>query len=305
MHSHLGADFDSEAALEAALAGHLAAYPYRVQPAEDGISLLLPQRDPLPWHRPLSRRRFWKRRRPGYEPVATALFDFVLERMPGGTVYDLGAEIGYFSHLAAARRDLAPRVHAFEMRPDNIARLEARSRALGLQVHAHLAGMSDRDRGTRRIWYSITKMFEQEPLPAAYRDSLATRLKFRLKGREGRDRLHQAEVHVDSIDAFAARTGTRPGLIKIDIDGSEAKAVPGGLGTFRGARPVILLELHKRRFLAPHGASRAEVLGPLFEIGYAVLLMTAPGDLRRNRIRRLTPGDPRITRDRTDLLFCV
>lgn len=303
MRSALARGFAGPRELADALEAHISAYPYRVEPAGQGLLFHLPGRAPAPWHRPLAKRRFLKRRGLAYEPVATALFDFVLERMAGDTVFDLGAEIGYFSHLAAARRDLGLTVHAFEMRPDHHARLVARSAELGLSVEAHLAGMSDADRGIRQIWYSVTKMFETEPPPAAYRDHLLRRLKFRLQGRPGRDRLERAEVRIDSIDAFVARTGAVPGLIKIDIDGSEATALPGGRETFRRHAPVLLLELHRKRFLAPRGASRAGIVGFLTDLGYTALLMTAPDDLTGNRVRPTGPDDPRLARDRTDLLL--
>jgi FkbM family methyltransferase len=292
-------------ALRAALEAHLRAYPYRTRAEGGRLSLLLPHREALPWHLPLSRRRLRLRPRPlAYEPVATALVDFLIARMPGGTFLDIGAEIGYFAHLAASRADLDLSVHAFEMRPDHLARLEERTAALGLdRVRAHLAGMSDRERGTRPIWYSVTRMFETEPPSSAYRDPVWRQLKFRLKGRPGRDRLRRAEVRVDSIDSFCAREGVRPGLVKIDVDGYEGRVVAGGAETFRAARPAVLLELHRRRFLAPHGDSRGGVVRALLDLGYRGWRASDPGDLARCRMLPLSPGGRELARDRTDLLL--
>lgn len=312
MLTDIGRGFGTPTALAAALADHVAAYRYATRPAPgiapNAIELLLPNRPPLPWHRPLARRRLFAKGDPSgaYEPVATAAFDFFAERRPAAPFLDLGAEIGHFSRIAAAHRGLAMPVHAFEMNPAVHARLVEGARALGLdRITAHLSGMSDAARGSREVWYSVTRMFEAEPPPAAFRDSPWVRLKFRLMGRPDRDRLRRATVRIDSIDAFCAREGVAPGLVKIDVDGYEARAVPGGMATFAAARPVIFLELHRARFLAPHGATRASVVAPLLALGYSCLHLSDHRSRSRLRIEPVGASHPLLARERTDLLVFV
>jgi FkbM family methyltransferase len=299
----------SAEALGADLARWCAAYDYRVRPAGGNrIELLLPHRPALPWHRPLARWRIARRGEASgaYEPVATAAFDFFAERMPHAPFLDIGAEIGYFARIAAAHEGLSMPVHAVEMNPAAVERLQAGAAELGLsRIRAHLAGMSDAQRGEREIWYSITRMFEEEPPPAAYRDPPWIRLKFRLKGRPERDRLRRARVRIDSVDALCAREGLRPGLVKMDIDGYEARALPGAMETLARDRPVLMLELHRRRFLAPHGATREGVVAPLFALGYSALHCSNHLSLRRNRFTVVGPGHPLIRRESTDLVLFV
>lgn len=261
----------------------------------------------LDWYAGPRRLSFKRRRAPaGYEQTATAAFDFVLEHAAVPAIYDIGAGSGYFGFLGAARRGCPVETHCFEMRPDhveNIERLAATHRLDGL--HAHLSGMSDTFRGETEIWYSITKMFESEPGPSRYRDPLHWRLKFWLTGRTGRDRLRRARVTVDSVDAFTRRHGLVPGLVKIDVDGYEAKVLPGSIETFRRHRPVILLELHKSRFFAHHGVTRPGVVRPLFDLGYEGLFFTNHHDLARNRVIRVGPDSAELAREETDFLMFV
>lgn len=308
MHSILARRFDSLTALTADLEAALASYDYRTRARGPGaIDLLLPHRPPLPWHAPLGGRRLRLRRRgAAYEPVVTAAFDWAIERGDIGCIFDLGAEIGYFATLAASRTDRAVEAHGFEMRPDHVERMIARATALGLDgVHAHLCGMSDAPRGARDVWYSLTRMYETAPDPATYRDPWWIRLKMRARGRPDRDRLRCARVAIDSVDAFCAREGVVPGLLKIDIDGYEARAVPGAMRTLGDARPVVFLELHRHRFYRPHGVRRADIVRPLTNLGYRALLMTDHHDLGRNRVVALDPGDRRLGRDATDFLILV
>lgn len=308
LHSILRDRFDGLDPLVTDLTAYLGAYRYDVRSAGPGrIEILLPHRPPLPWHAPIGGRRLrLAPRRPAYEPVVTAALDWALERTVTRDVIDAGAEIGYFATVAASRDDLAVTAHAFEMRPDHVARLRDRAEALGLdRVRAHLAGLSDADLGERTVWYSVTRMFEAEPDARHYRDPWWIRLKMRARGRPDRDRLRRATVRIDSLDAFCAREGIAPGLVKIDVDGYEARVIPGGMATFAEAAPVLFLELHRHRFYRPHGVARAEVVRPLLDLGYRALLLTCHHDLARNRVEPLDADDARLGRDRTDFLILV
>lgn len=284
----------------------LRAYDYRVETEGRAARLLLPGRPPLPWHTRLSRRRL----RPvsdAYEPVATALFDFLADRIGPTLFLDLGAAEGYFSALAASYPGAEIRTLGIDMRPDHVAAFRARAEAIGAagRMEAMLAGLSDEARGERPVWYSVTKMFERPPPASAYRDPPWIRLKFRLLGRPGRDRLREIRLPIHTVDSLVAERGRAPGILKIDVDGAEGKVLSGARQTLVRARPAVMLELHKAKFLAPHGIARADVPAPLFEAGYRAFLFDRPDDLARCRAIPLGAEDPAWRRTRTDLLLFV
>jgi FkbM family methyltransferase len=76
---------------------------------------------------------------------------------------------------------------------------------------------------------------------------------------------------VDTLDHLMAREGLgRLDLIKLDVDGFEARVLEGGLGTLSRCQPVIVMEL------APYvhaeaGGSFADLVGLLRTAGYGVV----------------------------------
>jgi tRNA G37 N-methylase Trm5 len=70
----------------------------------------------------------------------------VLRRLrPGMTFLDVGANVGYFTFLAARRVGPLGRVIAVEPSPHAFARLDETARVNGLTVERHAIGLSDRD----------------------------------------------------------------------------------------------------------------------------------------------------------------
>lgn len=307
MQSILSETFPSLDDLAAALAPAIQTYPYEAVETGDGIEIRLPHRPPLAWpshdHR-FSRKK--KRNRLGYEPVTTALFDFVIDSAEITSIYDIGAHMGYFGFIGAARDDKPAETHCFEMRSDYHARMQELAARHGLEhMHPHLSGMSDIARGEVDIWWSLTKMYESEPPPSAYRDSWHRRIKFWLRGTHNRDRLTKTRVTIESIDAFTQKHGLAPGLLKIDVDGYEGKVLSGGMTTLRTHRPVILLELHNSRFLRPHGTDRHSVMKLLFDMGYEAIMFSDHYDIRANEIRPVRLDSPEIRREQTDFFMMV
>lgn len=307
MHSILGDHFENAASLASSLEEWCRGYRYDAEIRGDRLEIRLPDRPALDW--PAPKRRLSLNRRAaviGYEQTATAALDFVRSTAAVRVFYDIGADAGYFGFLGAALQPDPIETHCFEMRPGAVAGIEALAAKYQLgDLHAHLSGMSDHHEGPKQIWLSVTKMFESEPDEKAYRDPWLWRLKFRLKGRPDRDRLWQTTVEIDSIDDFTRRNGKPPGLIKIDVDGYEAKVLPGGMHTFRECRPVIFLELHKSRFFAHHGVTRPGIVAPLFELGYECLFFTNHHRLDLNSVAPVGPDSPELSREETDFMIFV
>lgn len=308
MLTDLGRSLGTPEEAVAALSRYVAAYDYRARPAGKAWELLLPERPPLVWpgRRGLGQRLKFGASTQLYEPIVTALLDFCMDHGEVRHFYDAGAAFGYFSFVASARRDRPATSHAFEMMPRFTAEIEAMiaEHKLG-NVHLNRTGLSDAYRGATDIWFSISKMFESEPRPQDYRDPPFVRLKMRLKGRADRDKPVKTRVTIDSIDHYGETAGVAPDVIKIDVDGYEAKVLPGAMATLRTHRPVILLELHRRKFIDRFGVSRADIVRPLFELGYTCLFLTRHNDLTRNEIRPVGPDDPLISREETDFTMFI
>jgi FkbM family methyltransferase len=52
------------------------------------------------------------------------------------------------------------------------------------------------------------------------------------------------EVEMTDIDSFVAENNASPGLIKMDIEGHETKAIEGAIGSIRRFRPILLVAIY-------------------------------------------------------------
>ena len=145
---------------------------------------------------------------------------------PGDHFVDAGANIGYFTLLAAQRVGLSGRVDAFEPEPHNRQRLAD---------HVHRNGFADR----------VTIH------PLALSDAAGTASIRFFGGLEGHNHgessLFAAEFEPSAVTQVpTARLdevlrGTTPRVIKMDIEGAEALAVEGMSGLLRGDKPPVLI----------------------------------------------------------------
>jgi FkbM family methyltransferase len=151
-----------------------------------------------------------------YEPDITALFRRLV--LPGSTVFDVGANAGYFSILS---RELGATVHAFEPNP-SVRTLLTRSVELGPGGIEVIAAACSDHQGTMPLY-----------LPDA--------------GNTGMSSLSKpigAHVDVDviTLDAYARRTQAHPHLVKIDVEGHEREVLSGAKSLLETARPTLIVE---------------------------------------------------------------
>jgi FkbM family methyltransferase len=151
---------------------------------------------------------------------------------PDPVVYDVGANVGFFStQLLQMTAPDSLRIHAFEPVPTTFAKLVRSVQTLGLDDRIFpVEAAVLHEEGTVTIAYSdLNSLFSQ----VARED--------RPSDRTGTSR---AEVPAISLDTFQARTGTRPALIKIDVEGSEAAVLLGARQMLAGPNPpAIVLEV--------------------------------------------------------------
>jgi FkbM family methyltransferase len=197
-----------------------------------------------------------------HEPATIAAMMAAEDWLPAcPRVFDVGALYGYFSLVA--EQHLEPvEVTAFEMHPGVIADLVANRGPRTCCVHAAL---SDQSRENVRVWISGFNIYEE---PEGGWDALPTipgAMKERGQDNRGRG---FAEVDFITLDDYCA-TNPAPDLIKIDVEGYQAKAILGAMNTIRRHKPVIIIELHDPEKLARFGTTNADTVRPLYEAGYS------------------------------------
>jgi FkbM family methyltransferase len=139
---------------------------------------------------------------------------------PGDTVFDVGANIGWFSLLAARQTGPRGRVIAFEPLAANVAYVEANARTNGLRnIVTVPVAVADRDG------------------MAAFSPANSLQGKLSDAG--------QASVPVVTLDSWLATNAEQPPhVVKIDVEDAEERVLRGMREILRTARPSLIIELH-------------------------------------------------------------
>lgn len=174
-----------------------------------------------------------------YEPLAQRVF--VEHVRPGGVVYDVGANAGFFTLLASKLAGPSGAVYAFEPMERNLRYIREHVRMNGAEnVHVMPMAVSDRIGPVR--------------FAAAHNPAMG-----------GLSAGGEIEVQSSTLDALASSIAP-PTFIKMDIEGAEHAALTGAIEVLRRARPVILL--------SEHGWEQHERCGELLKsLGYDVKLL--------------------------------
>ncbi|HEV3470234.1 MAG TPA: FkbM family methyltransferase [Pyrinomonadaceae bacterium] len=181
----------------------------------------------------------------------------------GMTVYDCGANVGYFSVMLARLVGPRGRVYAFEPSPASLESLRAARDLNGL------ANLSVVPQGVwdRRARLRFRRGGAGESLVSDHVEGV-----FGESGARG-PREAAVEVEVNSLDDFVYAEGNPPpDFIKLDVEGAEGRALAGARRLLAERRPGLLLEIH--------GGPGREVWALLEEFGYDAVNL-ATGDAPR------------------------
>jgi FkbM family methyltransferase len=161
-----------------------------------------------------------------YERNVVTWFLRLLTETNNPVVYDVGANYGYFTLLAAQR---SKAVHCFEPVSKTAAGLEGTIRRNGMSnVTLHRTALSDAEgRATMTLFSSSGN----DSFVERHHDDVSH---LRILGEE--------QVEVATIDGLVAAGMERPDLIKIDAEGAERQILVGASATLREHRPMLLLE---------------------------------------------------------------
>jgi FkbM family methyltransferase len=157
-----------------------------------------------------------------HEPIVR---DFLASNLkPGMTVFDIGANVGFFTVLSAQLVGPQGKVVAIEGDPAVAAMLQENASLNGFSNITVVAGVAARTDGIMRFgrgkasgWSGLHSESAEEwiEVPAHTVDSLV------------------AQLRLDRMD-----------IVKVDVEGAEAEVVAGMTQSLRTFSPVILVELH-------------------------------------------------------------
>ncbi len=147
-----------------------------------------------------------------------------LELKAGETFFDVGANAGFFTLVAAKLVGPGGRCVAFDPSPDNDRVIREQLELNGLNNCGSVAKAVGARAGTAMFAFSAPGS------PMGHLGAAAN----------GEQSL---EVQVITLDEAAKHYG-RPNFIKLDVEGADIEAMQGAAELLRGARPRWLIELH-------------------------------------------------------------
>ena len=181
---------------------------------------------------------------------------------PGDHVLDVGANVGFFTLIAAARVGPGGRVAAVEPIPHNVGVLKENLRLNGFgQVTVTQAAAGDHAGEIR--------------LGLDHPDPRETGVSGHYTEGGARDALTVPLVTVDEL----LRGRPRLRLAKIDVEGSEPRVLAGMAETLAADPPDALLMEINPRALARQDSGVDDLVGPLRAAGYELRSITPTGRL--------------------------
>lgn len=175
---------------------------------------------------------------------------------PGMTVFDIGANIGYYVLIERGLIGPTGRIVAIEPSSQNVALLRRNLALNNAQNDVTLFEMAISDQAGKRELY----MSQQSNLNTFHPTGSASGY---LDGR-------RTEVEIDTVPGVVRRTGLKPDLIRMDVEGHEIEVLRGLIPAIRAGEmaPMVLFETHLSRYAANHDMEQD--LKGLFDLGYHV-----------------------------------
>ena len=193
-----------------------------------------------------------------YEPDVTRLFRSRLQ--PGMSVVDIGANIGYFTMLAASLVGAQGHVLAVEPNPRNVRLLEASRRANAFDNVTIAQSAAGRETGILILNTSYSNGTTSTP-PDELGQLLAAE--------------SVSCIRLDSLlDGW-----TTVDLIKVDVEGAEYNALLGAEATIRRCRPFIISEFSPGMMPGISHISGDEYLRWLIALGYELGVVEPDGSV--------------------------
>lgn len=163
-------------------------------------------------------------------------------------IFDIGALYGYFSLIS---KSIFPQstVFSFEMNPQSY---------IGLHKNINL---------NKHLGIPATRCLN---LGLSNKTNLQERVSAKGFILRENSKSENSTVVIDiiSVDDFCRISGFQPDIIKIDVEGYQAKIIPGSMDTIEKAKPIIILEFDSSRVLKDFNTTNKEITKPLFDLNY-------------------------------------
>ncbi|MFP5272970.1 FkbM family methyltransferase [Coleofasciculus sp.] len=231
-----------------------------------------------------------------YEPGTIAVFEALYTSAKSlNTVFDVGALYGYFSLICLSIFDTA-KVYSFEMNPVSFASLKhnidinhqldviSRNKAFNYALSdSSELNKSIINRGSKIDSVSnypyldrLNIIFKNMQVYGTYKlweskDKLKQFLDGTPKKKYFKQYFNQFNIDCWSIDDFCEKNYVMPDLIKMDVEGFQAKIIPGAMKTLEKSKPFFLLEFDSLSKVNAFGLSNKEIVKPLFDMGYQLI----------------------------------
>jgi len=202
---------------------------------------------------------------------------------PGDVFVDVGANVGFFSMIAAARVGASGRVLAIDADPRALAQLERNVRLNGRETITILPVAASDRAGTLRFTIA-----EQLGWSTAVAD---------FPHRPAIDTVTVPARPLDEIVAEELPGGRAVRLVKIDVEGHEASVLRGARELIAARRTTFIVESNYLG-LAAQGFTVADLVAPFAEHGYAVYWIgERHGFVSRPRVDLIPLTDPSAYRE--------
>jgi FkbM family methyltransferase len=189
-----------------------------------------------------------------WEPEETSFFESRLRS--GDVVLDIGANIGWFSLVAAKHIGSSGKVHAFEPRPETAKMLKrtVAQNSLNSTINVWEYALSDKAEELNLSWGNNTV----NPGGSFISGSA--------------DNSAPIAGHV-SQKIFACKLDdllpdVAPNIIKIDVEGAEPRALMGAKNAIARKKPVILSELFPEQLKRVSGKTPVAFISQMEDMGY-------------------------------------
>lgn len=209
-------------------------------------------------------------------PVQVAVVDGLV---PGGVFVDVGANVGFFSLLAAQAVGVTGSVLAIEPVPSNVRQIEINAAANGFANISVVEAAASSTSGT------TTLLLAEHPGGAVVASAGTPP-----------DLAGSLEVRTVTVDELVKSGELRPPtVIKIDVEGAEVDALKGMGETLREHRPVVVCEVDGADD-SSLATRRSHVVAVLETCGYEVEALERSYEASEWRVDHLVArpvGEPR------------